>query len=67
MLQNILKKVIQITTVATNISNILADQSPVPPITNTQAYFTKSETIMTEAGKFIRYLTDFDITKLPSS
>ena len=65
MLNNILKKVIQITTVATDISNILSDPSGKPAITDTEYYFNMYETIATGFGKFIRYITNFDITKLP--
>ena len=65
MLNNILKKVIQITTVATDVSNILSDDTDKPPLTDTQYYFNMAENIGTGLGKFIRYITDFDVTKLP--
>ena len=64
LLQNVLKKVIQITTVATNISTILADTTPQPAITNTAYYFTRWENIFTQAGNLMRYLTDFDAAKV---
>lgn len=60
MMENILKKLIQITTVCTTLANLFESEDELPGYDDAQFYFERYEIIGSEFGKLVRYFTDFD-------
>ena len=62
MVQTLLKKVFQVTTVANHIAEITA--GPKPSVTDIPAVTSYFENFGSDLGKILRYATDFDATQL---